>query len=220
MQVRDVAARDQQHHADRAEQHENARAIVADELVAKPRRLKLEVRIVFRKVAPEPHGHRLELRVGALARHARLQTAVDGEIVLVVEHSLCRRERDRRPQVFLVRREIERGRHHAGDEILHAVHPDLAAGDRRIAAEAARPQVMAEHDDALVPRTIFVVGERASDLGAHAEHVEEVRRYFAGRDSLGRHAVRQVLAHEILGGQSVESGRTRRCVHEVADRHR
>ena len=70
---------------------------------------------------PHAHRHGLELAARAFDRHVRLQPSVDGEVVLVVQRLLRRREGDRQPHLFGGGREIERRGHDAGHGVVDAV---------------------------------------------------------------------------------------------------
>jgi hypothetical protein len=218
-QVRDVAARDEQHHPDRGEQHEEPRLVVADEAVSERRRRVAQLAGILRKVVTEPYRDGLELLLRLLRRRARLQSPVDAEVVLVVQDFLRRRKRDRGPQLFAVGREIERLRHDARDQVAGAVHPGRAADDRGVAAETARPQPMAQDDDPFVPGLILLGGEGAPQQRAHAHHVEVVRGDLRADDALGRRAVGQVEAREPLRRHRLERGGSGRGIGVVAGGH-
>ena len=83
-QVGEVAARDQQHEPHRAEQHEEPRPVVADDIVGHRDHLKPSPCVSFGNCAWMPGTMRAELAEGLLSRHAGLEAAEDGEVVLVV----------------------------------------------------------------------------------------------------------------------------------------
>src|SRR5207237_3937242 len=98
-----------------------------------------------------------------------------------------RREGDRRPQLLVVRREVERGRHDADDGVIAAVHMDRRADDWP-RAEPPHPQLVAEDRDELAAWLILLRRERAAGERPHAEHVQVVRRHLAARAALRRDA--------------------------------
>ena len=113
-----------------------------------------------------------QVSVGALDRDPRLQSPIDGQVVLVVRGLTLRRERDRHPQFFRVRIQIERGRHHADDMKGLSAQPDVLTDDRRIRSEPPRPEAMAQDDDLFVTGLILFVGVRATERRPHAEDVK------------------------------------------------
>ena len=137
-QVRDVAARDQQHESDGAQQDEQTRSIAADELLAKRLHRVAELAGVAWEVVAQPHGDGLELLQRLLDRGAAREPAVHRQVVLVVHRLAFSRERDRDPQLLAVARQIERGRHHARHDRVAAVDSNRCADDRA-SAEAAYP---------------------------------------------------------------------------------
>ena len=217
-EVRDVAARDQQHDADGREQDEQARAVASDEIGAERFHREAQLGGVARDVVAQTSGDRLELLQRLLARHAALQPAVHGQVVLVVHRLPLRREGDRRPQLLVVRREVERGRHDADDGVIAAVHVDRRADDWP-RAEPPHPQLVAEDRDELAAWLILLGRERAAGERPHAEHVEVVRRHLAADDALRRDAVGEIEAGKLLGGNAVERGRAGVRVRVIAGRH-
>ena len=78
---------------------------------------------------------------------------------------LERIDRQRDPQVvrpFGIRKVRA---HHADDLVRHARQADAAADDRRIGAEAAPPERLAEQHDALVADLVFFFGEAPAEHG-------------------------------------------------------
>ena len=97
-QVRHVAARDEQHDEDGAEQHEEPRAVAADDVLAERFHRVAQLGDVAREIVPHANRHRLELLQRLLARDAALQPAVHRQVVLVVHRLALGCERDRNPQ--------------------------------------------------------------------------------------------------------------------------
>jgi hypothetical protein len=84
-------------------------------------------------------------------------------------------ERERRPELRVSRperREAESLGHHAHHRVALAVEGDAPADDARIAAEAPRPQLVAEDDDVIAPRPAVVRGEGATEGWPDAEKIE------------------------------------------------
>ena len=79
---------------------------------------------------------------------------------------VLRIEGQRRPHLDVGRgRELESGRHHADHGERHGVELDGRADDARIGAEHARPEAVAEHDDAIGADHGFVGDEGAAERG-------------------------------------------------------
>jgi hypothetical protein len=218
-QVRHVPARDQQHHADRGEQHEQPCLVVADEAVSERRRRISQLAGVLRKIMTEAHGHGFELLLRLLHRRAGLQSPVHFEVMLVVQNFLVGCKGDRGPELFAVGGEIERLRHDARDGVGRAVHAGRAADQRGAGAEPAGPQPMAQHDDAVVARLIFLGREHPAQQRPHAHHLEVVRGDARADDALGRGAVSEVEAREALRRHAFEGGDAGRGIGVVADGH-
>ena len=215
-QVRNVHARDQQHDNNRAEKHVESSAIIADEFLHQRNHLERQLLCVFRKLHAQPLRCLHQVGVGPLDRDPRLQSPIDGQIVLVVRGLALRRERDRHPEFFRVRIQIERGRHHADDTIGLSAQPDVLTDDRRIGSEASRPEPMAQDDDLLVTRLILRVGVRATERRPHAEDGEERRGRPRADDPFRRSRERQVEARILNRRHSLERRRPRLRIDEIA----
>src|SRR6185436_572980 len=128
----------------------------------------------LRMIALQLFGKAVEARARLLDRDARPQAAdgvkdggVAGRVRLLQPHrppQLRRRNVDRR----------EAFRHHADHLMALAVDRDGAADDAWIAAEAALPQAVAEHDHARGVRHVVFLAEPASERRPRAGDVEVV----------------------------------------------
>ena len=196
-QVGDVGAGNQQQEAHGAQQDPQRRLDVADHRLtgeihhgAEPGVRQNRGRALVRKDRRQVRQQRLELgphlpRRGAVgdARHA-----VDAE---GAELHVLAVEAERPPELHLLLREREAGRHHPDDFDARPVEIDDPPNHPRIGAEAGPPQVIAEHDDGRGARPIVPGPEAASEAGRSPQHVEE-RRGDAGRG----HALRVFRAGE------------------------
>jgi hypothetical protein len=219
-QVGHVAAGDQLDQHDGCEQHKEALSEIADETLHERRRTEVHRGVVPGKIAAQPVRGGVELRLRLAERSSRFQPAVDGQVVLVVQRTLRGRERNRRPQLLAVGREIEGRRHHTGDLIADAVHPDRAANDGGARVEAPDPQSVAQHDDAIAAGPVFVDRKRASERRADTHHVEIVRGDARGDDAFGRGRVGHVVVGVCERGQTAVEARDRGVrIDVVADRH-
>ena len=95
------------------------------------------------------------------------------------------------------------------------VHLEDAADDRRVAAEAALPVLVAQHQDGRCARLLVRVLERTPERRPHAEHVEEVRGDDARGDALGLRAAEQDEPHVVEFHESLEALRARAVVENL-----
>ena len=149
--VRDVGAGDQQHEADRDEQHRQAEPRVADDALLE--RHHLHVAVGARDTPPR--GARVTTSTSAWAEAGLTPGFSRAKTRRLSPSRLSRRrvERQRRPQLGVhrpERREHEARRHHADDRVELAVEAHRAADDPRIAAETPLPQAVADHGAARV----------------------------------------------------------------------
>ena len=70
--------------------------------------------------------------------------------------------------------EVRAALHDADDRERPIVEPDRAADDRRIAAERARPESVADHADGRTARPRLLGGEPAAGERTHAEHRQQL----------------------------------------------
>ena len=106
---------------------------------------------------------------------------------------VLRIERQRRPRFHVgAGREFERRRHHADDGVGNGVELDGLPDDRRIPRQHARPEAVAEHDDAILADDGFVRGERPPQRRLALEDVEQI-----GRRLHRRHVLR--IAGALVG---------------------
>ena len=87
-QVGDVATGDEQHDADRSQQRQQPLPAVTDELLDERHRAEADRLVVLREIAAQAHRDGVEFDLHLLPGHARLQSTVDDEVVLVVRGPL------------------------------------------------------------------------------------------------------------------------------------
>ncbi len=179
-QVRDVRARDQQHEADGAEQHEQRRSHVAEHQVAQSDRVERQPAIRLRKPRLQLRAKPLQIVSDLLRRHAWLRAADDIEELGPPSGDARRVEgrivADRRDQVGAIR-QLCAGREDADNRVALAADEDAAAQHRWIAAELALPETVVEDGHAVARPGWFSSGanERPS-ADTDAEQRESVRR--------------------------------------------
>src|SRR5262249_31660670 len=143
---------------------------------------------------------RLRLR----ARHARLHPAVDNEEPASVANALFGREGRQHPQLLRLRSHAKRRRHDTDDAIRPAVETDLTSEDTRIAAEAASPQLLAQHDDLRLARLVIGWTQRTSEDRLDAEHAKVVSGDAGADDALDAPLVRKVETGALQAGDRFE----------------
>ena len=147
-QAGDVAAADEQHKSDAAEQHPELRAEVPDENVVEAFD---DDAAIFHSVGLAPANvfrDRLDVAPRPLERDARLQRRHDAEEVRTIIRALLGCDGERRPEAGVELGQSQCSRCHSDNGVLLAAEGDLLADDRGIAAELRLPQRVAQHDDA------------------------------------------------------------------------
>ncbi len=127
-------------------------------------------------------------RAASLDRNTRTEPAHASKEASVALPHHERRELRRQPDVGRGARErsrSERSRHDADDFVQSPTDHERAANGRRVAAETARPEPLADHRRAGPIGLFFLVEERTADERPHREHREEPRRHAAAVQTLG-----------------------------------
>ena len=161
---------------------------------------------------------------GFLQRHSGLQTAEDlqrrEDAALLGDPPLGggpERAGRRRHVDVAVGRVLRNRRQHADDGVRPVVHLEGLADDVGVAAKPRAPVLVAQHQHRRGARVVVAVDERATELRADAEHVEEVGRDHAGVHAVGLAAVQQVERHLVELHQSAETGELLTVVVELGD---
>ena len=178
-QVRHVGAGNQQHQADGAEQHEQRRAGVADDVLAERRDREADVGIALGELRLQPSRDGRDVGRRAIRRYARLQPPDDldvpGTAVRHAEHLVVL---DRRPQLH-ARRVREAGGQNADDHVRLAVEREHAPDRRGAGAEPLLPELMTEQHDAGAARFVLLWAKRAPEDWLHAQHAEQARAHLS-----------------------------------------
>ena len=162
--IRDVAARDEQDEAHRAEQRHEQLAEAADELIDEWSDAHAIVGHWARAVGRLLGKRALDgenLVPCLLQRSLRPQSSKRAKESRSA-HQLLGRERKRDPEIFRAPHVVERRRHHADDRVWHTFQLERAPDDASVAIVAAGPQPVTDDDDARCARTIFVSAEGAA----------------------------------------------------------
>ncbi len=188
-EVGHVGAGDEQHEPDGAEEQQEHRARPANHLL-EPRHDPDAVALLLRMGLPHGALDRLHVRARGLERHALLQPRDALELPLVprVPALLVRQQR---PQVRVGIGKVEAAGHHADDGVRQVVERDRAAHDRRIGAERAPPEAVAQDRDGGRTFVILFGQERTAERRRHAEGPQ-----YAGRDRRAPERLRPVTAGE------------------------
>ena len=187
-QVGDVRARDEQQAADRAEEHEQRQPDAADEPVGERAEADPHLRVRLRVLAARaPPAMAL---ISARARSSvtpGFETRDAAQEVRLAEFAgtsrAGRRAAPRNPRARAPKRNASGMI--AGHEVQRAPISDRPADERPIAAEAALPEPVRQHDDAVLPGDRLLGPEVAADRRADAEQPEEVRRDDQAADAFG-----------------------------------
>ena len=212
----------------RADEHEQHRPRVAGQLAEQVHGRGLEplARAVHVGViAPEPVCDRGHRGGGFRQRDAGLQASEDlqrrEDATLLGDAPLgggAERTGRRRHVDVAVGRVLRNRRQHADDGVRPVVHLEGLADDVGVAAKPRAPVFVAQHQHRRGSRIVVAVDERAAELRAHAEHVEEVGRDHAGVHAVGLPAVQQVERHLVELHQPAEAGELLTVVVELGDR--
>ncbi len=96
---------------------------------------------------------------------------------------VCGVERQREPELHLVRGIGEAGRHDTDDGARHIVHHDLPADGGGVAVKALAPDALRQHHHTVLSGPVLAGGERPAEHRADSQHVEEVRGDARAADS-------------------------------------
>lgn len=177
-QVGEIAAGDEEHQPDRAEEREEHGANVLDDLRTQPH----EVHAPYagaRMLGGDARRDPRELGRGPRYGDAGPQAADDlEEVVAARVQRVARREGERYPQLRLAVGEAERRRHHTDDGEWLPIDGDCAAHDTWVGTEASAPRAVAQEEHAM----------RAVRTLAREEGTAELRRYAEHREERGAHA--------------------------------
>ena len=177
-QVGDVGAGDEEHEADRAQQHQQRRAHVPGGLDAERGDEQAPVvGVVVRVVALELLGDGPHLPRGLLHRnpwsHARDEVE-ELRGAVVVRH-LIGLEDERGPDLGVAVEEIpEPARHHPDDFVALAVQGEATAHDVRRTPEDPPPGIVAQNRDPIVPGAVLTRLQGPSQQRGHLERGEEL----------------------------------------------
>ena len=157
-EIRDVDARDQEDHRDRAEQHEQRAPDIAHVVVLQRKHQHVPAGAALRVALRDVSGDGVDVRPRPLHRNAWLEASDARQIVTAHTEALFRGEGHRHPHLGLLRRELEPGGHHAhdGDRLLVETHHPA----NRIGATAEAPLPRAIREQGHRRRARRVVGVR------------------------------------------------------------
>ena len=114
----------------------------------------------------------VELGAGALDALSFAEPSHHVVVVAPATRVVVGIECQRNPELDTVVVDIEPGRHDPHHRAELAVDLDSLPDSRQVGSEGSGPKLMGEDDYCVVTRTIFFGGEYASDLRAHAQHIE------------------------------------------------
>jgi len=218
-QVGDVHARDQQHKADRAQQHpQHLDQLFGQEVILQGFDKRAPALVAFRVGLGDVVGHPVHLGLRLLYAHARLQPSHRQQPVEVVV-LLLRFENQRNDQRLVQPIRLARPQN-PNHRVRRAVDLHLFADDVGIGAQPL-PQLVHQDDDVLFPRDAFLRQEVAAKAKRRAQHpvhagrgllaLQVLRLVLGGKVELAPGECRQILkgsalalpVQEVLGGDSV-----------------
>lgn len=127
----------------------------------------------------ERSGNLIQVRLGLLEADTGFQPRDAGQVDRAearIARALVGRDNIRHPELGRTGgpdRVLESGRHDPGDLIGAPFERDRPADDGRIPTEAASPQTITEHRDAVGPVHLVLGAEGPPDRRPSPEHVEE-----------------------------------------------
>ncbi len=210
----DVGARDEQHGARQAEQHQHDSSRAAGGLLAERHHAGGQALVGVRIRARQPCGDDGHLASCLRHRDAICQPREQAQRPAAAIGSPLV-EHQRHPELGLSlpeRRETKRARHHADDGERLAVQLDAPSDDPGVRAESPCPQAVRDHDDVASPRLVVSGLDGTPHLRADAEDVEQGARHLQRRDALGAPVRREVGAPRL---RSSHAGEAMRLLTEV-----
>ena len=213
-QVGDVGARNQQHEPDGGEQDEKGRPHVAAQGVAHRRDRNGAGLVIGWMLPAQLLADAVHLGRRAVDGDARLQLGqgVNGPAAAAAIRLIVA---DRHPDLGgrveepLGVERLERSGHDAEDAERPVLQRDGAAHDRRIGAEAAAPQAIAEQRDAPAVLAIVLRREAAAESRPHTQEVEVVPAHANGRQPF------RLRRCSPASASTIESSRTARSCGSV-----
>ena len=195
-EVGHVRARDQEDEAHRAEQHEQRRPHIADEVLVQRDDRRPPALVVRGVLGRKPRGDGVHLRPCAGDARAGLQAREHQEVVDPADGPFFGREGEGNPEPAVLG-ETAPGREHADHGVLLAVGDEVAPDRSGVRAETRLPEFFREDRHAMAG--LVVAGcEEPSGERAYAEDGEEVGRDVRRRD---RFRLSRTGQRHAVGGQ-------------------
>ncbi len=178
----------------------------------------MESGVRFLVLAGESLRDRLHLDRRLVQRHARTQPPHRGEPLPLVARRLERVERERHPDLLVLRKGEALG-HDPDHRVRLSIHANGAVEDVGGAAVPVLPHGVAENGHARTARPFLAVAKVASDHRAHAEHGEQVRGHERAVESLGALDAAHVDRAVVVAGEPLERALLRSELHQVGVGH-
>ena len=221
-QARDVRAREQHEHRDRAEQRPHRRPERPGPALGDRLDVDAVAAVGFRIRGRQRFRQRLELVAHGheIAAWTKPADRVDAHMVAAIEEirvvgfdadGLVHR---------VVAAVVEGVRQHADDDVRVAVERERLADRGGAAAEVRVPERIAEHDRVHAPGAVVGQTQASPGDGRYAQHVEEVAAHLAAVDLLRVATAAQRVRRSAITGQRADAGERRAPVYEVRPGHR
>jgi hypothetical protein len=203
-QIREVGARNQQHHSHRHHQQRHRRPYVAREVLLQGGHGYPGSPIGPRKLTPQlarQIGH-----VGLSLQHgdARLQPRHRVHEVAGAQLELDRRELRRNPERGVLVGKAEIGRHDPHHGVRQAIQPDRPAHHGRVRGKTGPPGALVDHHDRGRIGPVVGLHQRAAEKRLRPEHGEQVSRRPDARELARFSGARQVVVVDGVSGHAGE----------------
>ncbi len=200
-EVGHVGAGDEEDEGHRAQQHGQPLPVIAHHVVEEGRGGGPPIGVLERVVTHEVADDRVQVGAGLRGRDAGPEPSEEAQVVLVVHRAPLGGKGDGHPELLARRDEVEGFRHHADHLAGDARQPDLPSDHRRVRAEPAREEAVAEHDHAVVAGRVLLGGEEAAPRGRKPEERKVVVGHRRAEQPLGHVAVGEIERRVVDRGE-------------------
>ena len=217
-EICEVGARDQQHAQGGRDQRDQKRSGLSRHLIAETEHGGAGLRVLFGILAGELRRDQLHFAADLIEGDSRLHPRDDIEVGVGAIGNRARRELEAGPQLGRARWKPEACRHHSDNHERLIVQHDRAAENRRIAAELAAPETVAQYDRTRGRRIVVGADERTAERRLDAEDREEVGAHHRPVVTLGLADADEIDRVRDVGGHAFDRRRPLLPVEKVCRR--
>src|SRR5882672_346322 len=171
--ISDVGASDEQNENNRAQQHQQCRPNVTNQLFAQRYNRGAPPLIVFRILLLETLGDAAEFGLSLANIHARFEPGNDHVIVIAANHPLLIRPTKRNPGLRPTRQAKVFG-HHTDYRIGLRINGDVPSDNGGIGSKMIAPKFVAQHNYLRRSTSVLVGRKRAPQHGMSAKQREKL----------------------------------------------